>query len=174
MKFGRRKLIIISNIMCISFSLLCVIKNFWVIVVGRVGMGTASGLLVAATPKMIEETVPFQIIDKGFGSSTNLFVNIGIMVTAILAVNNPLTSNYDALGESENWRIIYGFPVITCGLSLLMMIFIHREDSLLFMIQQHKMKESKKLIRKIYTFKVKMMKDRYEDEIDKILEDLKK
>lgn len=126
MQKGRRRLIMVSNVLCIIFSLACTIKNFWIIAVSRLLFGTVAGLILAAGPTVIEETVPSHLIDKGFGTSTNMAANFGVMFSTVLAVGNPDNTNYDALKESTYWRFIMFFPVITCTMSLMLLMMIHR------------------------------------------------
>jgi len=51
--------------------------------------GFATGILVNACPKMIEETVPGNVMDYGFGTSTNLCINVAIMITLLLGIGLP-------------------------------------------------------------------------------------
>jgi MFS family permease len=134
---GRRVLVMISNLLCIGFSLMCCVENFWVIAVGRIGVGIASGLIVAAAPKIIDETVPSQYIDYGFGASTNMFINSGIMIMTLMAVANPPSDDYDALNNSSYWKIIYGSCAIPCAASFLLFLLVHREDSLFFLLEKN-------------------------------------
>lgn len=78
--------------------------------------GFASGVIIATAPKIIEETVPSHLIDKGFGASTNLAVNFAIMICTIAGTGNPSENDYEALKESSNWQIIYGLPIIFSGI----------------------------------------------------------
>ena len=56
------------------------IKNIWVIIVARFFYGFASGVLLSVAPKVLEETIPAELLDKGFGTSTNLFICVGVFV----------------------------------------------------------------------------------------------
>ena len=100
MQRGRRPLVIISNILAIVFSGLSIVPNTWVIAVGRLGYGLSAGFIISATPKILEETVPAHLLDKGFGTSTNLIINAAIMGATLLAIGNPDQEDYDALKNS--------------------------------------------------------------------------
>lgn len=70
MKLGRRSTIINFNIIGLLASLTIFTLNYKVMCAGRLLFGFSSGILLCATPKMIDETVPAKLIDKGFGVST--------------------------------------------------------------------------------------------------------
>ena len=81
---SRRKPILFFNFIIILGCFLAIYDNFTVICIGRLVFGFATGVLLAAAPKIIEETVPANIQDYGFGTSTNLMVNFGVLVSFIL------------------------------------------------------------------------------------------
>jgi MFS family permease len=86
---SRRKPILFFNLILIISSLVSIVDNFIVICIGRLVFGFATGILLVAAPKIIEETVPVDIIDYGFGTSTNLIINIGIMFNFMLGTLVP-------------------------------------------------------------------------------------
>ena len=125
MKRGRRITIICSNIACIVISLLSIIKIFWLLCLTRFLFGFVSGIIVAAAPKWLDETIPHHLIDKGFGASTNLAINIAIMILMILGTGSPDHRNIKGLAESNFWRFVYGFPILPSCSSLLMILLFH-------------------------------------------------
>jgi len=137
MKRGRRITIIASNIACIAISLLGMIEVFWVICLSRVLYGFVSGVIVAAAPKWLDETIPSHLIDKGFGASTNLAINIAIMILMVLGTASPDIKDIKGLNESNFWRVVYGFPIISSLVSVVMILTIHKQDSLLFLMEHN-------------------------------------
>lgn len=73
-KKGRKSTIINFNIIGIVGSILSLILNFKVMCVGRFLFGVSAGVLLCATPKILDETIPPHLIDKGFGASTNIMM----------------------------------------------------------------------------------------------------
>ena len=71
---GRRKTIIYFNSLALIGTALSLILHFKIICFGRFVYGFAAGVLLCATPKIMEETIPTELIDKGFGASTNIFM----------------------------------------------------------------------------------------------------
>jgi len=81
--------VIIFNIVIIIASALSLFKNYPLICVGRFIHGFSSGVLVSAVPKIIDETVPSHVVDKWFGTSTNLMINTGVMINMLLGIGTP-------------------------------------------------------------------------------------
>lgn len=104
-------------------------------------------------------------MDKGFGASTNICINTGIMMITILGVGNP-EHEYEDLKASSYWRFIYFFPVIPSTISILMFLFVHREDSLMYCLQNDMEDEYKNQVAKIY-------RDEDENTRDQIIANLK-
>ena len=65
------------------------IPNLYVICAGRVVYGFVAGVMVVASPKILGETVPTHVMDKGFGIATNLSINFYIMVSMFLGMIMP-------------------------------------------------------------------------------------
>lgn len=53
--------------------------------------GFSCGVLICTTPKAIDETVPSYMVDKGFGTSTNIIINLSFMLVAVLSLMMPET-----------------------------------------------------------------------------------
>lgn len=56
---------------------------------GRFVLGMCAGVVLCTTPKMIEETVPAHLLEKGFGSSTSVFVNLAFFVALLASGGMP-------------------------------------------------------------------------------------
>ena len=104
---GKRRLVITYNYLALVASFLSLFagKTFWLLCISRFFHGYFTGILVNAAPKIIEETVPAHVMDKGFGISTNLFINVAVMSTLLLGVGLPPEEKY---ATSNYWMIFYG------------------------------------------------------------------
>jgi hypothetical protein len=58
---------------------------------GRLFFGLASGVLLCATSKMMEETIPVRLLDQGFGTSTNILMQIFNVALLLMAIGMPET-----------------------------------------------------------------------------------
>jgi len=105
-KHGRRKTLIRFNCVGLIGSIFCMFLNFWQMCFGRFVLGISAGVILSTTPKMLEESIPGHLLDKGFGMTTSLFINAAFMGCLLLAGATP-TSQAE-LKTSNYWRILFG------------------------------------------------------------------
>jgi MFS family permease len=94
---GRKRMVILFNIVGIISSCMSLILNTWVLFVARFLFGLASGIFICATPKILEESIPHSVMDNGYGISTNLFINIGIFISFLFGLGMPDSENPEEL-----------------------------------------------------------------------------
>ena len=70
-------------------SLLSLILDFKVMVLGRFIFGFSSGVLLCVAPKILQETIPPKLMDKGFGASTNIILNLCGFCMLVMAMGMP-------------------------------------------------------------------------------------
>ena len=109
--------------------------NYILILVGTFFQGFAAGVIVSAAPKIVEETVPFHVNDKGFGASTNLIINFAIMINMLLGFGLPAAGS-ETLKTTQFWRIIMGDAIPFSILSIVLLMTVHREDSLMWHVSK--------------------------------------
>ena len=160
---GRRINIMIFNIVAILGSAMSTISNFWVLLAGRFIFGFSSGVLLCATPKMIEETIPAHLQDYGFATSTNMIINCSIAVSMIMGIGMP--SDEDDLKTTNYWKIMYLFPVPFCLITLFLSAFIFRHDSVNFHVERGQKPQAMAMLRKLYP-------DQEDSTIEKVLVEL--
>jgi len=76
---------------------------------GRFVFGFSCGVLICTTPKAIDETVPSYMVDKGFGTSTNIIINLSFMLVAVLSLGMPESEK--SLSEDWFWMVIFGCQI---------------------------------------------------------------
>ena len=108
-KYGRRSTLIRFNIVGLLGSIIAMFLNFWQMCFGRFVLGISAGVILCTTPKMIEETVPPQLIEKGFGTSTSIIINAAFLGYLCLAGGMP--DDPKELAESKYWMIIFGIQI---------------------------------------------------------------
>ena len=128
---GRRRLIVFGNVVALIGSAMCMVLNYWSICAGRLLLGLASGLIMAAAPRMLEETVPPYLMGS-FGVSTNLALNSAILIDSLFAIMMPSSDETEALRTTGDWRIILAIPFPFTLFSLLWLSCKHTTDSLAF------------------------------------------
>ena len=127
---GRKRMVILFNIFSIISCILSLIKNTTCICIGRVLFGICSGVFMCATPKILDETIPVHLIEYGYGQSTNICVNVYVMVSLLLSLGMP--SEVEDLKTTEFWRVIYGLPILISLVTIALNTWVHTEDSLRF------------------------------------------
>lgn len=146
---GRRKALIIFNILGAFAVSLTMVLNYWMIVVGRYFFGFCCGVFSVAGPKMLDETVPIHLNSK-FGTATNSLLSGGIMVAVLLGALLPDDLDYQGQKEDGNWRILYGFPYVCQILTVVLLLVYFKEDSIGFSISNGNTKDALSLIKKVY------------------------
>lgn len=105
-KNGRRATIIQFNIIALLGSIIAMFLNFWQMCFGRFVYGFAAGVIMCTTPKILAEIIPPQLMDKGFGMSTSVFINIAFFVALLIAGGMP--DDPTELGKTNYWMILFG------------------------------------------------------------------
>ena len=88
-KYGRRSTLIKFNLIGLFASITALFRHFYWMCFGRFLFGVSSGVLMCTTPKILEETIPANVMDKGFGTSTNILINVANFLCLIMAVGMP-------------------------------------------------------------------------------------
>lgn len=90
-KNGRKKMIILfSAIGIIGCGLSCV-ADTRIMCVGRWIYGFSAAILLVASSKIVSEIVPTKFLDKGYGVSTNLSINLFFALSFVLGSWVPTT-----------------------------------------------------------------------------------
>ena len=110
-RFGRRRVLIVGNIICALAVVPTLFLNIYTICVGRFIFGFVAGIYQVNVPRMIEETVPMYLLGM-FGPFTNLANCGGKMITLGLGAFAPDDKDHKALAESNFWRYTFAVPWI--------------------------------------------------------------
>jgi len=133
-QLGRRKIIIIMNIVGAIGTAITLIDDFWIIFFGKAVFAFSTGVLLVAAPLMLEETIPVQAIGF-YGAFTNMFVVFGLSIEMFMAGVLPTEGDSD-FETSNLWRLIYSLNFIPQIISLIGFIFFVRTDSLKYHLEK--------------------------------------
>ena len=106
---GPKKTIIIFNIFGLIGSVMALQLSFKLMCLGRFFFGLTSGVLLCATSRILEDTIPVRLFDKGFGTSTNILMQVFSLTLLLMAIGMP--DNRDELETTRWWRCIYGLQI---------------------------------------------------------------
>lgn len=148
-KMGRRVTIINFNIVGLIASLSIFTYNYKVMCFGRLIFGFSSGVLLCCTPKMIDETIPASLIDKGFGASTAIMMCFFQFVVMFMAIGMP--DDKETLSSTYFWMAILGIQIPFQALAIILSLYIFTEEPLEFSIKNGNREEAMSMIRQIYS-----------------------
>ena len=146
---GRKRVVLVSNLMGIVGCVLSINHNTYVMFAGRFVYGFVAGVNVVASPKILNEIIPSHVLDKGYGISTNLAIYFYILMSMILGVGMPNTT--EQLKTSEYWKFIYLGPALAHVIGSIFLIFVHKEDSLHYHVMKDEKEKAMSIIQKIYS-----------------------
>lgn len=98
---------------------------------------------------MIEETVPLDLLGI-FGPFTNLFNAGGKMLSIIIGVGMPNTTDKHGLATTNFWKVIFGVPFILIALQMVAFLLYFRRDTVKYSLLNSKDKDAEIEIKKIY------------------------
>jgi len=125
-KIGRRKSIMLTNLVCIIAVIPTVFENIYMIIIGKFFFGLSAGGLIVSSSIYLNETVPAEH-SSAFGFTTNFGVITGIMTCLLMGIGLPdPETDVQAAKDDTNWIIITLTPAIISFCGLLNWIFVFK------------------------------------------------
>lgn len=113
-------------------------------------MGFGGGLMIVTCSIYIAESLPSSQV-ASCGTSVNFGIVLGILVISIVqSVSLPPAKNQSEYLTTNNWRIVFAFPICTCILNILMWHYFMKRDSIAFLIKIGNDDETLAQLREIY------------------------
>jgi MFS family permease len=122
--------------------------NFITILVGRFLFGVSAGVFVSICPVIIEHTVPGKYMDKGYGSSTNIAINLGVAINMSLGLLVPLKK--EELEVTTLWKFIYGLPIVFLLIAFLINLLVLTNDTVKHHVEKGEMEIAHQEMKRIY------------------------
>ena len=63
--------------------------DFTIICIGRAIFGVSAGILLTIVPKILEDTIPGHLMNKGYGASTSIGINLMVAINSIIGLAVP-------------------------------------------------------------------------------------
>ncbi|XP_068425750.1 solute carrier family 2, facilitated glucose transporter member 3 [Clinocottus analis] len=142
-KFGRRKSMLLSNILAIiggslmGLSALC--GSFEMIIIGRLIIGMFCGLCTGLTPMYVGEISP-TAVRGAFGTLHQLGVVIGILVAQIFGLES-------ILGSDTLWPVLLALTILPAILQCILLPFCPESPRYLFIVLNQEEEARKALVR---------------------------
>ena len=90
-------------------------------------------MLLCATPKVMDEMIPNELIDRGFGVSTNIMMASFGLGQQLLSMGMPKSAN--ELATSNYWMVIYGMQIPFILIALYLHMFVFTEEPIDFNVK---------------------------------------
>ena len=102
-----------------------------------------------ASPRLIEEYVPLEYVGVCIAIYT-FAQNLGILLSALMALILPGEHDEPALAADKKWRIMFGLPILMYTLMLLGFTTVIRYDSPKYYMSADRKQSAIRSIHKIY------------------------
>jgi hypothetical protein len=127
-----------------------IVAEFYTICAARFILGFACGVILCATPKALDEVLPSELIDKGFGTSTNIVINLSFLQVMIMA--NYMPDDKKTLVTTNYWQVLFTVQVPFQLLALFLHIFVFKEETIDFNVKAGNEQGALSLISKVYPY----------------------
>ena len=149
-KYGRRQALLISAVLgIIGTGITIYDSSYAAIIIGRLIYGFSVGIIAIAMPRLMEETVPSNLVGA-YGGLYCLSFAFATLLAYALAVFLPKETDLDALAESHVTQVIFGLPIVFYVIQLTLQLTYFRRDSVKFLLVTGKKDEAEIEISRIY------------------------
>jgi MFS family permease len=74
------------NILGVLGCVVSCVNTYSTVILGRFVYGCVGGVMISLTPKMLQQTIPMDIYNRGYGASTNLVIEAYRVVDLFLVM----------------------------------------------------------------------------------------
>tara|TARA_B110000285_G_scaffold222879_1_gene277619 strand:- start:1096 stop:1959 length:864 start_codon:yes stop_codon:yes gene_type:complete len=120
---------------------------------GKLFFGMGAGVLIAVAPRILEETIPANLIDSGFGAMTNVGVDVMSLTSTIFIMFMPKKGEKDSAADmktSTAYKVLYLLPIPMFATSFLLNIMCFRRETMGYYIHRKDKENSIRCLRQIY------------------------
>ena len=141
---------VLSALIGIVGTAITIYENFWAILIGRLIYGFSVGIIAIAMPRLMEETVPGNLVGF-FGGLYCLSFATATLLAYALAVFLPKDSDTEALKETHMTQVIFGLPIVFYIIQLILQFTYFRCDSVKFLLIAGRNYDAESEIMKVYS-----------------------
>lgn len=148
-KFGRRKALMFNDLIAIIGAGVIIVPFTALFAIGRFITGYAAGSFAALCPLYINEITPPEISGK-VGGLIQLNVTLGIVVAYAICLPLP-TGDFEDHPFNYWWMAAFAFGGVFALTQLLCLLFVYKQETPLWLIENNKRDEAFKSLMQIYT-----------------------
>jgi MFS family permease len=125
-KFGRRKTILLNNvILCINVVLMIILNHQITLIIFRLGYGISIGIFSCTCNIFVREIVPNK--DSGlYAGLSQTILTLGIMFASIVGLYTP---DFGQKGSTVVWRVLFGIPLLFSSVQILLFVVYFKYDT---------------------------------------------
>lgn len=133
-RYGSRRIIIVVNTISLVMNIIKLLENTVAIMVSRLILGLCVGISTVCLGRAINDTVPAKNIAL-YGAFVNAGYGIGIALSNLMGLMIPLNNGEEGdlqkMKDDENWRVVFGVPIILEVYTLIVLLFIIKHESII-------------------------------------------
>ena len=134
-KMGRRRTAILTNMLAIISSAICMYDTTWSLTLGRFLLGIAGGVANIIYCKSINENYP-EKLSSLLAMFCNASICIGLLVAFSMGAILPDPKDVEANKKDELWRVIYLMPAMIGLVEIILILGVFRYDPIAFCISK--------------------------------------
>ena len=147
-KLGRRKALMITDIVIICGSALIVIPHTALFGIGRFLTGYCAGSFACLTPLYINEIAPSDVSGK-VGGIVQFQITFGIVVAYAMALVLP-TDDYDTNPRNYFWMAMFLFQTIFAAIQFFFYMTRYRNETAKWLVEKGKLDLAMESLREVY------------------------
>lgn len=145
-----------KRVSLLIFDLLGIIGSFMMVFtgaslfIGRFITGLVTGANTLTVSSYISELSPNFLLAR-MSAVVSIMMNFGVFFAFLLGLNFPTEAYMQHYKDELHWwRFMMAYPIITCVIRLIVLIFFIRTDTPTYYLSQNRDEEAKTVLRKYY------------------------
>ena len=154
-KYGKRKVIVILDLVLLASIGVCMVNRMVTICIGRFFWGVCAGSMSVMCPKYLNEFLPIE--KKGtYGALNQFMCTVGIMFPSCFSLAipaNPVTAleiNPNDFLVTGYWRVIWGVAGCFAALQILLLVTCFNYETPVDLLNNQEDQKLDELFRKMY------------------------
>ncbi len=146
-KYGRRKIMLLSDINAIVGVILTLVASLPAVIIGRLLLGFTFGITTVVIPIYFTEIPPIEYVGAA-GIGLSVLASIGVLAAFCLGLAVP---DEMAPGEtSETWRILQAITILIAIVRIINFLFFFKYETPQYLVAHNKMEEAEKALAQVY------------------------
>ena len=147
--YGRRKALMIAQVIAIVGALICMIGTMATLSIGRLLVGVGAAICNICFGKSIGENMPEYISERA-AMMLNASICVGFFFCFLMGEFLPDPEDIQANKDDELWRVIYIMPAIIGLIVILLILLVFRQEPITYCIMNNLEEDGKIHMKRVY------------------------